>query len=97
MMHGIFRVSAKSFTMERLLLSSVRVGTKLHIKTCVKSRLCYDKNLRKINIRNPMGMKLLLRVKPIITSIQEAILFQYGRHYKQQNLATVSIARKTIP
>ena len=30
-----------------------------HIKTCVKSRLCYNKNLRKINVRNPMGMKLL--------------------------------------
>ena len=30
-----------------------------HINTCVKSRLCYDKNLHKINVRNPMGMKLL--------------------------------------
>ena len=35
MVHGIFRVSVKSFTMERLLLSSVRAGTKLglvHLK-----------------------------------------------------------------
>ena len=35
MVHGIFRVSVKSFTMERLLLSSVCAGTKLglvHLK-----------------------------------------------------------------
>ena len=47
-MHGIFRVSVKSFTMERLLLSSVRAGTKLglvHLKeTWImnKNTLTYD-------------------------------------------------------
>ena len=64
----------------------LRVCRRLSYQNLSNPVYVITKNLRKINVRNPMGMKLLLRVIPIITSIQGAILFQYGRYYKQQNL-----------
>ena len=49
--------------------------------------------VHKINIQDPMGMKQPWGILSIITSIQEAILFQYGRYYKQQDLQFPSLLK----